>query len=58
VQKNGDKGFWTLIGCRWAHEAGDGMPLKLNLLPGAGYDIVIRRVKSKITGLIDRNIEF
>jgi hypothetical protein len=53
VQKGGDKGFWTSIGAAWAHEDGDGMSLKLNLLPLAGQDIVVRKAKPKSTDQVD-----
>jgi len=53
VQKNGDKGFWTSVGAAWAHEDGDGMSLKLNLLPIAGQDIVVRKAKPKAADQVD-----
>ena len=45
VQKNGDKGFWTSIGAAWAYEDGDGMSLKLNLMPLAGQDGAARSAR-------------
>lgn len=53
VQKNGDKGFWTSIGAAWAYEDGDGMSLKLNLMPLAGQDVVIRMAKPKTTDQVE-----
>ena len=36
---------WSIIGADWQHEDDFGMSLKLNLLPIAVQDVVIRRVK-------------
>jgi hypothetical protein len=52
VRKTDDgKGYWSRIGAAWEHTDEDGMTLKLELLPIAGQDIVIRRAKT--TGRMD-----
>jgi len=49
VQKRNreDRGWWTSIGVGFAHEDGEGMTLKLNLLPVNGADIVVRKAKPR-----------
>lgn len=36
------KGFWKEIGAAWAHEDGKGFSLKLDFIPLAQADLVIR----------------
>jgi hypothetical protein len=45
--------IWASIGAAWVHEDGDGMSLKLNLLPVAGQDIVVRKAKPKSPDQVD-----
>lgn len=41
--KNGEgKGFWQKIGAAWPHEDGKGFSLKMELMPMAGQDLVLR----------------
>jgi hypothetical protein len=42
----GDKAFWSEIGAAWLHEDGEGLNVKLSLLPLNGADIVIRKPKA------------
>jgi hypothetical protein len=44
-RRTSDKGFLSIIGAGWQHEDDFGMSLKLNLLPIADQEVVIRRVK-------------
>jgi hypothetical protein len=38
---------------RHGRTSGDGMTLKLNLLPAAGQDIVVRKAKPKVADQVD-----
>ena len=41
--KSGDgKGFWQEIGAAWAHEDGKGFSLKMDFMPIAGQELVLR----------------
>ncbi len=43
VKKIGDdKRYWTEIGAAWAHQDGKGFSVKLDFIPLAGAEIVIR----------------
>lgn len=50
TKREGAKSYWAEIGAAWAHEKGDGMSLKLNMLPLNGADIVIRAASDKTEG--------
>ncbi len=45
AERNG-KSFWTRIGAAWTHEDGNGLTLRLDLIPVAGGQIVLRMPKS------------
>ena len=48
VKKIGrDKSHWTEIGAAWAHQDGKGFNLKLDFLPIAGAEIVIREPRAE-----------
>ena len=38
---------WTRIGAAWAHDDGQGLSLKLDLLPNAPGGIVLRKPKAE-----------
>ncbi len=41
--RNGEgKGFWQKVGAAWPHEDGKGFSLKMDLMPIAGQDLVLR----------------
>ncbi|ABS65795.1 hypothetical protein Xaut_0539 [Xanthobacter versatilis] len=42
VDERGKKKFWTRIGAAWRHQKGDGLTLRLDLLPATGGRIVLR----------------
>lgn len=42
-----DKGYWQKIGVLWPHRDGKGFNQKLELLPFAGQEIVIRERSAK-----------
>jgi hypothetical protein len=41
VAERGEKRFWTRIGAAWNHEDGEGMTVRLDLMPPGGQ-IVLR----------------
>lgn len=45
AERNG-KSFWTRIGAAWTHEDGNGLTLRLDLIPVAGGQIVLRMPKA------------
>lgn len=48
VKKTGDdKSHWTEIGAAWAHQDGKGFNVKLDFLPLAGAEIVIREPRTE-----------
>ncbi len=48
VKKTGDdKSHWTEIGAAWAHQDGKGFNVKLDFLPIAGAEIVIREPRAE-----------
>lgn len=46
VTEGRDRKFWTRIGAAWDHEDGEGLNLKLDLLPVSGGKIVLRAPKA------------
>jgi hypothetical protein len=48
VKKIGaDKSHWTEIGAAWSHQDGKGFNVKLDFLPLAGAEIVIREPRAE-----------
>ena len=47
VNGQGDKAFWTKIGCAWPHSDGDGQNLHFDAFPIAGASIVVRKITKK-----------
>lgn len=47
---NGNKGFWTRIGAAWTNHDGEGLSVKLDLIPLDGADIVIRTPREEREG--------
>ncbi len=43
----GDKSHWTEIGAAWAQQDGKGFSVKLEFLPVAGAEIVIRELRAE-----------
>lgn len=39
--------YWTAIGAAWQHQDGEGFSIRLDLLPNAPGDIVLRKRKPK-----------
>lgn len=42
-----DNPYWTQIGAAWKHQDGEGFTIRLDLLPNASGDIVLRKRKPK-----------
>lgn len=49
VEGEGDRAFWTRIGCAWPHQDGEGFNASLTALPLSGR-LVIRTRKDKEGG--------
>lgn len=47
VSKGEKTSFWREIGAAWKHRNGDGLNLRLDLLPLNGAEIVLRKPKPK-----------
>jgi len=41
------KGIWNKVGAAWPHKDGDGFNMRLEFLPLAGQELVIRKWKPK-----------
>lgn len=46
VEGEGEKAFWTKVGCAWAHQDGNGFNVTLSALPISGR-LVIRAKKEE-----------
>ncbi len=46
-KEGAEKGRWQKIGACWEHDDGEGFNVKLEYLPLAGGDLVIRKWKPK-----------
>lgn len=46
VEGDGDRAFWTKIGCAWAHNDGQGYNVQLSAIPVGGR-LIIRAKKEE-----------
>lgn len=47
VTGEGDKTYWSQVGCGWANKDGEGINLAMNYTPLVPGNLVIRKIKEK-----------